>query len=92
MLKTFFPCEAVDENVIKENEDKFSEIWFQQVIHEALKSGWGITETKWLDQEFIMAFMSLESSLWNVDFIHANLVVACTKIQLSEELSPIEFI
>jgi len=79
MLK-FFLSEVVDENVIKENEDKFSEIWFQQVIHEALKSGWGITKTKWHDQEFIMVFMSLERSLGNVYFFHAYLVIARAKI------------
>ena len=80
MLKMFFPSEIVDENVIKENKDKFSEIWFQQVIHEALKSRWGIIETKWHDQEFVMAFMSSESSLGNVYFVHAYLVIARAKI------------
>ena len=80
MLKMFFLGEVVDENVVKENEDKFFEIWFEQVIHEALKSGWGITETKWHDQEFIMAFMSSESSLVNVYFFHAYLVIARAKI------------
>ena len=63
MLKMFFLGEGIDENFIKENEDKFFEIWFEQLIHEALKSGWGITSTKWNDHEFIMAFMSLEGSL-----------------------------
>lgn len=76
MLYMFFPGEAVDENVIKEKKYKYSEIWFEKVIHEALKSGWGITETKWHDQEFIMAFMSLENSLQNVYFFHAYLVIA----------------
>ena len=80
MLKMFFPCEATDVNVIKENEDKFSKIWFEQVILEALKSGWSITGTKWHDQEFIMAFFSLESSLGNVYFFHAYLVIAQMKI------------
>ena len=79
-LKMFFPGEAVDENVIKENEDKFFEIWFEQVIHEALKSGWGITETKWHDQEFIMSFRSSESCLGNVYFFHMYLVIARAKI------------
>ena len=49
MLKMFFPGEAVDEDVIKENKDKFSEIWSEEVIHKALKSRGGITETKWHD-------------------------------------------
>ena len=89
MLKIFFLDEVVDENVINENNDKFPEIWFEQVIHHALKSGRGITETKWHDQEFIMAFMSSESSLWNVYFFHVILVIARAKVKLSKELSPI---
>ena len=89
MLKIFFPGEDVDEDVIKENKDKFFEIWFEQVIHEALKIGWGITETKWHDQEFMMAFMSSESSLWNVYLFHVNFVIARAKVEHSKELSPI---
>ena len=84
MLKMFFPSEAIDEDVIKENKDKFSEIWFEQVVHKALKSGWGITKTKWCDEELIMDFMSLESSLWNVYLFHANLVIARAKVELSK--------
>jgi len=76
MLKMCDPSATVDEDVIKEKKDKFSEIWFEQVVHKSLKSGWGITKTEWHDQELIMAFMSSESSLWNVDFFHANLAVA----------------
>ena len=80
MLKMFFPGQVIDENVIKENKDKFSEIWFEQVIHEALKSGWGIKKTKWHDQEFIMSFMSSKSSIRNVYFFHVYLVIAQAKI------------
>ena len=89
MLKMCGPGATVDEDVIKENKDKFSEIWFEQVVHKALKSAWGITNIEWHDQELIMAFMSLESSLWNVYFFHANLVVARAKVELSKELSPV---
>jgi len=89
MLKMCSPGVIVDEDVIKENKDKFSEIWFEQVVHKALKSGWGITKTEWHDQELIMAFMSLKSSLWDVFFFHADLVVAEAKVKLSKELSPI---
>jgi len=80
MPKMFFLGEAVDENVIKENEDKFSEIWFEKVIHEALKIGWGITKNKWHDQEFVIAFMGLETSLGNVYFFHAYFLIARAKI------------
>jgi len=76
MLKMCGPSATVDDDVIEENKDKFSEIWFEEVVHKSLKSRWGITKTEWRDQELIMAFMSSESSLWNVDFFHANLVIA----------------
>jgi len=82
------PGVTVDENVIKENKDKFYEIWFEKLVHKALKSGWGITKTEWNDQELIMAIMSSESSLSNVYFFHVNLVVARVKVELSKELSP----
>ncbi len=89
MLKMFRPGATIDENVIEEDQDKFSEIWFEDVIHKTLESRRGIAETKWHDQELIMAFMSSENNLWNVDFFHANLVIALAKIKISEELSPI---
>ena len=62
MLKMCGLGAAVDEDVIKENKEKFYEIWFEKVVHDALKSRWGIKKTKWHDQELIMAFMSSESS------------------------------
>jgi len=76
MLKVCSPSVTVDENVIEENKDKFSEIWFEEVVHKAMKSRWSVTKTEWHDQELIMAFMSSESSLWNFNFFHAKLVVA----------------
>ena len=89
MLKMCDQGATVDEDAIKENLDKFYEIWFEQVVHKALKSGRGITNTKWHDQEPIMVFMSSESSLWDVYFFHVDLVVAGAKVKLSKELSPI---
>ena len=76
MLKMCGPSATIDEDVIEEDKDKFPKIWFEKVVHKALKGRWGITKTEWHDQELIMAFMSSECSLWNVDFLHANLVVA----------------
>ena len=84
ILKMCGPGATVDEDVIKENKDKFFEIWFEQVVHKALKSGGAIRKTKRHDQKLIMAFMSSESSLWNVSFFHANLVIGRAKVELSK--------
>ena len=44
MLKMSCPSATIDDNVIEEDKDKFSEIWFEEVIHKALKSRGDITE------------------------------------------------
>ena len=76
MLKMCGSSATIDEDVIEEKKDEFPQIWFEDVIHKTLESRRGIAETKWHNQELIMAFMSLESNLWNVDFLYTNLVVA----------------
>ena len=75
MLKMCGPSATIDEDVIEEDKNEFTEIWFEKMVHKALKSRWGITKTELHDQELIMAFMSSESGLWDVDFFHANFVV-----------------
>jgi hypothetical protein len=63
-VKDFFHMEKVDipsmdinDNVIKENQDKLPKVRFQYFIHETLEGGWGIAKYKRHDQEFIMSFM-----------------------------------
>jgi hypothetical protein len=64
----------------------------KNMIHETLKSGGGITETKMHDQELIVALTSAECSLGNVILFHTYLVVARTNTKFGKVLSPIEFI
>ena len=47
----------------------------KEMIHETLKSGGGITETKGNDQEVIVAHMSAKCSLGDVFLFHTYLVV-----------------
>ena len=37
MLQMCSPSETIDEDVIEEDKDKFPEIWFENVVHKALK-------------------------------------------------------
>jgi hypothetical protein len=64
----------------------------EDMIHEALKGGGGITQDKGHDQKLIVALMSSKDSLGNVFPFHTYLVVARTKIQFSEELGATQFI
>jgi hypothetical protein len=62
------------------------------MIHEALECGGGITQAKGHDQKLIVAFMSYKGSLGNVCLFHTYLVVAQTNIKFSKELGATQFI
>jgi hypothetical protein len=64
----------------------------EDMIHEALKGGGGITQAKGHDQKIIVALMSSKGSLGNVCHFHTYLVVARMKIKFSEELGGTQFI
>jgi hypothetical protein len=50
----------------------------KDMIHKALKSGGGITETKGHDQELIVALLSVKCSLEDFFLFHMHLVVSQT--------------
>jgi hypothetical protein len=52
---------TINEDVIKENQDKLLKVRFQYFIHDTLEGGWSIAKAKRHDQEFIMSLMSSES-------------------------------
>ena len=64
----------------------------EDMIHEALEGGGGITQAKGHDKKLIVALMSSKVSLRNVYLFHTYLVVARTKIKFSKELGATQFI
>ena len=64
----------------------------EDMIHEALEGGEGITRAKGHEQKLIVALMSSKGSLRNVCVFHTDLVVARTKIMFSKELGATQFI
>jgi hypothetical protein len=48
----------------------------EDMIHEALEGGGGITQAKGHDQKLIVALMSSKGSLGNICLFHMYLVVA----------------
>jgi hypothetical protein len=59
----------------------------EDMIHEALEGGGGITQAKGHDQKLIVTLVSSKGSLGYVNFLHTYLVVARTQIKFSEVLS-----
>jgi hypothetical protein len=80
MHKVVIPSVVVNEDVIKENQDKILKARFQSFIHESLEGGWGIEKAKRHDQEFIMSFMSSEGSLRNIFLLHSDLMIVEVKV------------
>ena len=64
----------------------------KDMIHETLKSGGGITDTKGYDQEHIVTLMSVKCSIGNVLILHTYLVVAKRKVNFGKILIPTKFI
>jgi hypothetical protein len=64
----------------------------EDMIHEALEGGGGITQAKGHDQKLIVTLMSSKGSLGNVCLFHTYLMVAQMKIKFSKELGTTQFI
>jgi len=64
----------------------------EDMIHEALEGGGGITQAKGHDQKLIVALVSSKGSLGNVFLFHTYLVVARMKIKFSKEVGATQFI
>ena len=64
----------------------------EDMVHEALKGGGGITQPKGHDQKLIVAIMSAKVHLRNVILFHTDLVIARAKIKFGEELGTTQFI
>jgi hypothetical protein len=58
----------------------------EDMVHEALKCGGGITQTKGHDKKLVVALMSAKGRLGNVRLFHTYLVIARAKIKFGEEL------
>ena len=76
MGKMVCPGFAIDEDILKENEDKMTEKRAEDMVHEALEGGGGITQIKGHDQKLIVSLMSAKGSLGNVSLFHTYLVIA----------------
>ena len=64
----------------------------EDMIHEALEGGVGITQAKEHDQNLIVALMSSKGTLGNVCLFHTYLAVARKKIKFSKELGATQLI
>jgi hypothetical protein len=79
---------AVNKDIIKVNDNKFSRKRFKNMIHKMHKCTGSIRESKWHDHPFIKAISSFESYLPFIIISHANLMTSATKIRLEKIVAP----
>ena len=92
MLELLSPYFTINENIIKEYQNEFSQVGPKYFIHQCLECGRGICEAKWHDQKFIVAIMCVESCFRDIILMNPNLVISKTNIQLEEKISTMELI
>ena len=64
----------------------------EDMVHEALEGGGGITQAKGHDQKLIVALMSVKGYLGNVCLFHTYLLIAKANIKFGKELGSTQFI
>ena len=57
----------------------------EDMVHEALEGGGGITQAKGHDQKLIVALMSVKGCLGNVILFHTYMVIARAKIKFGHQ-------
>ena len=78
MLEAAFLGGTADQDIIKEKKDKMVEEGVVNLIHETMKSGWGITEVEAHGQGLITTLMSAESCFGYIFPFLPDLMVART--------------
>jgi hypothetical protein len=56
----------------------------EDMVHESLEGGGGVTQTKGHDKKLIVALMSVKGGLGNVSLFHTYLVIARVKIKFGK--------
>ena len=82
-----------DEEIVHvDNKPSFSDHVSEGIIHESLKGGGGVGESKEHDCRFKEAFVGDEHCFPLVAVLDPNIVVSPTNIEFGEDLSIFEFI
>ena len=80
---------TIYKNIIKENKDKVSQVRFEDRVHEALESGWGISESKRHDSELIESKVCFESCFVYISMVHSYLMITSSQVDFGKEFCPI---
>src|ERR1044071_3683411 len=72
----------INQNIVNKHDDEFIKVRLANAVHQVHEHRWCVSETKRHDQELKMAITSAKSSLRNVGFLNAQLVITRSQINL----------
>ena len=84
MLQVLLPSAAVDNNIIKEDQYKISQITMEDVVHARLESCWGIGQSKGHYQKLKIPIVTSEHFLRDILLPHLDLMIPGSQINLGE--------
>jgi len=90
VLLVVFSVLGEHKNVVEVDDDECVEVGAEDVMHEALESGWGVGEAKGHDGEFKEAIPSPKGSFGYVRICDSDLMVASAKVDFGEDGCPVE--
>jgi hypothetical protein len=76
----------------QKNKNKPAKEGLEDVIHDGLKSGWRVSQSKGHNEELEVPVMSAERCLRHIIRVHTHLMVPAAEIDLGEEARPLELI
>ena len=80
MVSMIGKTSAEDKNVIKVDDDKFINEWFENLIHHPHKSAWGVGKPRWHDQPLKKPISCFKGSLPLIAWTDTYLMVPTKKI------------
>jgi hypothetical protein len=92
VLQVLGPSGAINQNVVKENQNEFPNVGLEDHIHQRLKCSQHVRQFEQHDRELAVALMSMKGHLLNVIWMHLYLMVAPSYIDLCEIPRAMQFV
>ena len=92
MNQMIIQSSAIDQDVIKEDDDEVTEIWPKNSIHCRLERGRSIAQAKWYHPELVVAMVRVKSRFADIIHMHQNLMITLKKVEFREPTCTSQFI
>jgi len=76
---------AIDQDIIKVNNNTSSNEGLENLVHESHKSASGISKPEWHHKPLVQTSFSLKGGFLFITFKNVNLIIATSKINLRKD-------